>query len=329
MKKTRIGILGYGNLGRGVELAIAQSEDMELIGVFTRRDPQKITTANRDTHIYNVNDILKYKDKIDVLMLCGGSATDFLGKSFEFVRNFNTVDSFDNHAKIPEYFAEVDAVARKNGHISIISSGWDPGLFSLNRLIAESVLPKGKTYTFWGKGLSQGHSDAIRRIEGVTHAVQYTIPIQNKVDSVRKSEDPICAACDMHDRECFVVASPNADKEAIRNKIVNMPNYFAEYNTKVNFISESKFIAEHQGMGHGGFVIRSGKTGADNENNQVYEFSLNLSSNPEFTSSVLVAYARAAHRMATAGEIGARTVFEVQPALLSPCSIEDLRSRIL
>lgn len=329
MKKTRIGILGYGNLGRGVELAIAQNRDMELVGIFTRRDPLKITTANSNTKVYNVKDILNYRDKIDVLMLCGGSATDFMGKSFEYAQNFNTVDSFDNHAKIPEYFAEVDSAARQSGHISVISSGWDPGLFSLNRLIAESVLPEGDTYTFWGKGLSQGHSDALRRIEGVTHAVQYTIPIQSKVDSVRNCESPACAPCDMHDRECFVVVAPNANKDTIRNEIVSMPNYFADYNTTVNFISENEFIEKHQGMGHGGFVIRSGKTGISNETKQVYEFSLNLSSNPEFTSSVLVAYARATHRMAIAGEIGARTVFEVPPALLSPCSIEDLRRRIL
>ena len=329
MAKKRIGIVGYGNLGRGVELSIAQNNDMELIGIFTRRDPQEITTVTFDANVYSIKDIFTYKDRIDVLILCGGSATDLVNQGPKYAESFNTVDSFDNHAKIPDYFAEVDEAAKKSGHLSLISAGWDPGLFSINRLFAESVLPTGKTYTFWGNGLSQGHSDAIRRINGVTHAAQYTIPIQNMIDSVRNCENPVCTACDMHNRECFVVAAANADKEYIRNEIVNMPNYFCDYKTAVNFISEEEFFAKHQGNAHGGFVIRSGNTGLESETKQVYEFSLNLNSNPEFTASVLVAYARAICRMASNGETGARSVFEIAPALLSPYSIEDLRKRIL
>ena len=329
MSRIRIAILGYGNLGRGVELAVAQNEDMELVGIFTRRDPSEIKKAIKESSVYNVKDIMNFKEKVDVLILCGGSASDLLGKSLEYAKHFNTVDSFDNHGKIPEYFKEMDDTAKEHGNLSLISTGWDPGLFSLNRLISQAVLPSGNSYTFWGKGLSQGHSEAVRRVEGVKYGVQYTIPIESKVQSVRNSENPPYSAAAMHKRECYVVAKEGFDKESIRNTIVNMPNYFADYDTTVNFISEEEFLRDHQGMGHGGFVIRSGVTGVDKENSQVYEFSLKLESNPEFTASVIVAYARAVHRMATNGANGAVTVFDIPPALISPVSNEELRKLIL
>ena len=272
---------------------------------------------------------MNFKESIDVAILCGGSATDLLGKSFEYAKHFNTVDSFDNHGKIPQYFEEMDKTAKENGKLSLISTGWDPGLFSLNRMISEAVLPEGNSYTFWGKGLSQGHSDAVRRVDGVKYAVQYTIPIESKVESVRNSENPNSSVTEMHKRVCYVVAKEKYDKKIIENAILSMPNYFADYDTTVNFISEEEFLRDHQGMGHGGFVIRSGVTGTERENNQVYEFSLKLGSNPEFTASVIVAYARAVHRLAQKGDIGAITVFDIPPALISPQSNEELRKLIL
>lgn len=328
MEKIRIGIIGCGNLGRGVEMAVAQNPDMELVGVFTRREPSAVCTVETKK-IFPIKDVPLYKDKIDVMILCGGSATDLKQQSPQFAADFNIVDSFDTHAKIPEHFAAVNNAASESGHVAIISAGWDPGLFSINRLIAEAVLPCGKSYTFWGCGLSQGHSDAVRRVNGVKHAVQYTIPVEEAIARVRAGEKPNFTARDMHKRECWVVAEENADIEAIRREIINMPNYFAEYDTTVNFISEADFMANHNGMPHGGFVVRSGCTGENLASANLIEFSLKLDSNPEFTACAISAYARAAFRMAAKGECGAKTVFDVPPALLSPCSSEELRSRLL
>jgi len=326
MSAIRVGIVGYGNLGRGVEYAISQNPDMELVAVFTRRDPSTVNVAS-NANVYLVDDAEKFQDDIDVMILCGGSATDLPEQGPHFAQWFNTIDSFDTHAKIPEFFETVDAAAQKSGKVSVISVGWDPGLFSLNRLLGESVLPVGTTYTFWGDGLSQGHSDAVRRIEGVKNAVQYTLPIKDAVERVRNGENPELSTREKHARECWVVLEEGADAAKIEQEIVSMPNYFDEYNTTVNFISEEEFKANHTGMPHGGFVIRSGESGANDK--QILEFSLKLDSNPNFTSSVLVAYARAAHRLSKAGEKGAKTVFDIPFGLLSPKSAAELRKELL
>lgn len=325
MSAIRLGILGYGNLGRGVEFAAKNNPDVALKAVFTRRNPQHLKTQG--TPVFSVDEILNHQKNLDVLILCGGSATDLPQQTPHFAQYFNTVDSFDTHAKIPEHFAQVDAAGKKAGTVNIISTGWDPGLFSLNRLYGESFLPSGKTYTFWGKGISQGHSDAIRRIEGVLDARQYTIPIEEALDSVRSGKNPNLSTRQKHLRECFVVAAETADKAAIEKAIVTMPNYFDEYDTVVHFISQETLNAEHAGMPHGGFVLRSGST--SEKINHIIEFSLKLDSNPEFTSSVLVAYARAAHRLAQKGEKGAFTVFDIPPAFLSPKTPEELRKELL
>lgn len=325
MSAIRLGILGYGNLGRGVEFAAKNNPDVALKAVFTRRNPQHLKTQG--TPVFSVDEILNHQKNLDVLILCGGSATDLPQQTPHFAQYFNTVDSFDTHAKIPEHFAQVDAAGKKAGTVNIISTGWDPGLFSLNRLYGESFLPSGKTYTFWGKGISQGHSDAIRRIEGVLDARQYTIPIEEALDSVRSGKNPTLSTREKHLRECFVVAAETADKTAIEKEIVTMPNYFDEYDTVVHFISQETLNAEHAGMPHGGFVLRSGST--SEKINHIIEFSLKLDSNPEFTSSVLVAYARAAHRLAQKGEKGAFTVFDIPPAFLSPKTPEELRKELL
>lgn len=323
----RIGIVGYGNLGRGVELALAQNPDMSLVGVFTRREPDTVKLVSPDIPTYKMDDIEQYQDQIDVLILCGGSKDDLPKQGPELARWFSTVDSFDTHAKIPDYYAAVDAVARDAENTSIIAVGWDPGLFSLNRLAGEIVLPEGDTYTFWGKGLSQGHSDAVRRVEGVKAGVQYTLPVQEAIDSVRKGESPQLSTREKHRRECYVVLEQGASEDAVRNAIVTMPDYFADYDTTVYFITEDQLKAEHSTMPHGGFVIRSGRSGAGS--NQVIEYSLTLASNPEFTSSVLVAYARAAYRLKAKGRYGAKTVFDVAPGLLSPKSAAQLRKELL
>ena len=329
MSKIRVGIVGYGNLGRGTELAIRQTPDMELSCVFTRRDPSSLKILTENVPVYSVNDIELHKNDADVLILCGGSATDLPVQGPQLAELFNTVDSFDTHAKIPEYFETVDAAAKKGGNISIISVGWDPGMFSLNRLYGDCILPEGETYTFWGKGVSQGHSDAIRRIDGVIDARQYTIPIEEAVEAVRSGSNPQLTTRQKHLRECFVVADDCADKERITNEIVNMPNYFADYDTIVNFISAEELKQNHSGLPHGGFVIRSGKTGLNNETSQIVEYSLKLGSNPEFTSSILVAYARAAVKLSREGLNGAKTVFDIAPAYLSPKSNAELRASML
>ncbi len=328
MEKIRIGIVGYGNIGRGVEQAIARNEDMELKAVFTRRDPAAVTVKTESAQVKHFDEMLSMKNEIDVMVLCGGSATDLPVIGPEVAANFNTIDSFDTHAKIPEYFANVDKAAKEGGNVSIISVGWDPGMFSLNRLYAESILVQGSTYTFWGKGVSQGHSDAIRRIKGVKNAIQYTVPMDEAVERVRTGSEPQLTTKDKHLRECYVVAEEGADKAAIEQEIKTMPNYFDEYVTTVTFITEEELKAEHSKMPHGGFVIRSGETGTEGSRH-VIEYSLKLDSNPEFTASVLVAYARAAYRLSKAGESGARSVFEIAPALLSMKTPEQLRKEIL
>ncbi|MBO2942722.1 diaminopimelate dehydrogenase [Paenibacillus sp. F411] len=320
----KIGIVGYGNLGRGVEKAIKQNPDMELTAVFSRRDPNGVASEAKAVHISEVD---QYKDEIDVLILCGGSATDLPEQGPELAGRFHTVDSFDTHAKIPEYFDSVDAAAREGGKVSVISTGWDPGLFSLSRLIAESILPEGNEYTFWGKGVSQGHSDAIRRVEGVKNGVQYTIPKEEALNRVRSGENPELSTREKHLRECYIVAQEGADQAAIEKEIKEMPNYFADYDTVVNFISEEELKANHSAMPHGGTVLRSGLTGENSK--QIIEFGLTLDSNPEFTASVLVAYARAAYRLAQAGDQGAKTVFDIPYGLLSPKSAAQLRKELL
>ena len=325
-KKIRIGIAGYGNLGRGVESAVSRCEDMKLSAVFTRRNPEELQVAS-GTPVYSITDITSHADNIDVMILCGGSKNDLPEQGPELAKLFNTIDSFDTHAKIPDYFEAVDASAKPNGKTAIISVGWDPGLFSINRLFGEAILPEGETYTFWGKGLSQGHSDALRRIDGVRDAVQYTIPVDEVVDRVRRGLQPTLTTREKHTRECFVVLEEGSDKDVVERTIVTMPDYFADYDTTVHFIDEEQLKKDHSAMPHGGFVIRSGKTG--DHNNQVMEFSLALESNPEFTSSVLVAYARAAYRMNRAGDTGAKTVFDVAPGLLSIKSAEELRKHLL
>lgn len=324
----RIGIMGYGNLGRGIECAIKQNDDLELAAVFTRRDPATVSILTEGATVCNVKDVEDWKDKIDVLMLCGGSATDLPVQTPEYAKLFNVVDSFDTHARIPEHFANVDKAAKEYGHIGIISVGWDPGMFSLNRMYANAILPEGKDYTFWGKGVSQGHSDAIRRIEGVKNAIQYTVPIEEAVERVRSGSEPELSTREKHLRECYVVAEEGADKALIEKTIKEMPNYFADYDTTVTFVSEEELKAEHSKMPHGGFVIRTGETGREG-NKHVIEYSLKLDSNPEFTSSVLVAYARAAYRLANNGDCGAKTVFDIAPGLLSMKSAEQLRKEIL
>ena len=324
----KIGIVGYGNLGRGVECAIRQNSDTELYGVFTRRDPATLKTLT-GANVYSMDDILNHKGKVDVLIICGGSATDLPVQTPALAKHFNVIDSFDTHAKIPEHFANVDAAAKEAGKIAMISVGWDPGMFSLNRLYAQSVLPDGKDYTFWGKGVSQGHSDAIRRIAGVVDARQYTIPVDEALTAVRSGANPDLTTRQKHTRECFVVAAEGADKAKIENEIKTMPNYFADYDTTVHFISKEELDRDHAGIPHGGFVIRCGKTGLNGENTHIIEYSLKLDSNPEFTSSVLVAYARAAVRMNSEGMCGCKTVFDVAPAYLSPKSAEELRKNLL
>ena len=326
---TRIGIYGYGNLGRGVEAAINQNDDMELVAVFTRRNPDELVIKNQTAKVCNVKDMADWKDKIDVMILCGGSATDLPEQTPECAKYFNVIDSFDTHAKIPEHFDSVDAAAKESGHIGIISVGWDPGMFSLNRLYANAILTNGKDYTFWGKGVSQGHSDAVRRIKGVKDAKQYTIPVEAALEAVRNGENPDLTTRQKHTRECFVVAEEGADLAQIENDIKTMPNYFSDYDTTVHFISEEELKRDHSGIPHGGFVIRSGKTGWNDENNHVIEYSLKLDSNPEFTSSVLVAYARAAYRMNKEGQSGAKTVFDVAPAYLCAADGAELRKHLL
>lgn len=328
MSKIRIGIVGYGNIGRGVEQAIKRNEDMELAAVFTRRDPASVKVATEGAKVVHMDDMLSMKGDVDVMVLCGGSATDLPVMGPEIAADFNTIDSFDTHAKIPEYFANVDKAAKEGNNISIISVGWDPGMFSLNRLYAESILVQGSTYTFWGKGVSQGHSDAIRRIPGVKNAIQYTVSVDEAVDQVRSGSEPKLTTRDKHTRECYVVAQEGANKAEIENAIKTMPNYFDEYNTTVHFISEEELKRDHSKMPHGGFVIRTGETGEEG-NKHVIEYSLKLDSNPEFTASVLIAYARAAYRLNQKGENGARSVFDIAPALLSIKTPEQLRKEIL
>lgn len=325
----RIGIIGYGNLGRGVECAIRQNEDMELAAVFTRRDPVSVSILTEGAAVCNVSDAPDWKDRIDVMILCGGSATDLPEQTPEYVKYFNVIDSFDTHAKVPEHYAKVDAAAKESSHVGIISVGWDPGLFSLNRLYGNVILPEGSDYTFWGKGVSQGHSDAIRRIEGVKNAKQYTIPVESALEAVRSGSNPEFTTREKHTRECFVVLEEGADAAKVEQEIKTMPNYFADYDTTVHFISEEELLAEHSGIPHGGFVLRSGVTGLNKENKHLVEYRLKLDSNPEFTSSVLVAYARAAHRLAKEGQSGCKTVFDIAPAYLSPKSGEDLRAELL
>ena len=324
----RIGILGYGNLGRGVECAIKHNPDMELVGVFTRRAPESVKILTETAKVYSVDDAEKMKDQIDVMILCGGSATDLPEQTPKYAQWFNVVDSFDTHKRIPEHFANVDKAASESGHVGIISVGWDPGMFSLNRMYANAILTNGKDYTFWGKGVSQGHSDAIRRIEGVKNGIQYTVPIEAAVDQVRSGSEPELTTRQKHLRECYVVAEEGADKAAIEEAIKTMPNYFDEYDTTVTFITEEELKENHSKMPHGGFVIRTGETGCEG-NKHVIEYSLKLDSNPEFTGSVLVAYARAAHRLSQKGESGARSVFDIAPAMLSQMTPEELRAHML
>ncbi|MBV2235560.1 MAG: diaminopimelate dehydrogenase [Sterolibacterium sp.] len=325
--RIRIGIAGYGNLGRGVELALAQAPDMALVGVFTRRDPATLQLHGADVPVHDMARIAEFSEAIDVLILCGGSRTDLPEQGPALAALFNTVDSFDTHARIPEYFAAVDAAALRGQRVSVISVGWDPGLFSLYRLYGEALLPVGATYTFWGKGVSQGHSDALRRVPGVKNAVQYTVPSPAALERVRSGECPQLSTREKHTRDCHVVLEEGADAEAVRQAIINMPDYFVDYDTTVNFISAAELQREHAAMPHGGHVFRSGQTGRQTQ--QALEFTLKLDSNPEFTASVLVAYARAAHRLSLRGETGARSVFDIAPALLSPKSAADLRKELL
>lgn len=328
MDKIRIGIVGYGNIGKGVELAVARNDDMELKAVFTRRNPSGISIATETAAVKHIDDMASMREDIDVMVLCGGSATDLPVMGPEIVKNFNTIDSFDTHARIPEYFGNVDKAAKDGGKVGIISVGWDPGMFSLNRLYAESILVQGSTYTFWGKGVSQGHSDAIRRVEGVKNGIQYTVPVEKAVERVRSGEEPQLTTKEKHLRECYVVPEDGADLKAIEQTIKTMPNYFDDYETTVTFITEEELKENHSKMPHGGFVIRSGETGTEG-NKHIIEYSLKLDSNPEFTASVLVCYARAAYRLSKSGEAGAKTVFDIPPALLSKKTPEQLRAELL
>lgn len=325
----KVGILGYGNLGKGVESAIRQNDDMELSCIITRRDPKSITPATEGVEVYSVEDIEKLQDKIDVLVLCGGSATDLPEQTPEYAKYFNVIDSFDTHARIPEHFANVNRVAKENGHVALISCGWDPGMFSLMRLYGDSVLPEGQDYTFWGKGVSQGHSDAIRRVEGVKNGKQYTIPVEEALEAVRKGENPQLTTRQKHTRECFIVPEEGADLAKIEETIKTMPNYFADYDTTVHFISQEEFDANHAGIPHGGFVFRTGVTGLNKEHKHVIEYSLKLDSNPEFTSSVILSFARAINRLSEEGVSGCKTVFDIAPAYLSPMSGDELRAKML
>ena len=325
----RIGIYGYGNLGRGVECAIRQNPDTELVAVFTRRDPSSVKTVFDGVTVANTADVLDYKGKIDVMILCGGSATDLPTQTPELAAHFNVVDSFDNHANIPAHFAAVDAAATVGGKVALISAGWDPGMFSLNRLYAQVILPQGADYTFWGKGVSQGHSDAVRRIDGVADARQYTIPVETAVEAVRHGEQPELTTRQKHTRECFVVAEEGADLDRIEREIKTMPNYFEPYDTTVHFITAEEMARDHSGIPHGGCVLRSGRTGKDGEHTHVIEYKLTLDSNPEFTSSVLLAYARGVYRLAQAGQTGCKTVLDVPPAMLSALDGETLRRTLL
>ncbi|WP_195416272.1 diaminopimelate dehydrogenase [Enterocloster citroniae] len=325
----RVGILGYGNLGRGVECAVRHNPDMELKAVFTRRDPAGLQILTEGAKVLSAEDAPSMKDEIDVLILCGGSATDLPVQTPQMAEYFNVIDSFDTHANIPQHFDAVDRAARAGGHIGIISVGWDPGMFSLNRLYASAVLPGGRDYTFWGRGVSQGHSDAIRRIHGVKDARQYTIPVEEALTAVRSGSCPELTTRQKHTRECFVVAEEGADLKAIETAIVTMPNYFADYDTTVHFISEEELLRDHAGIPHGGFVIRTGKTGWEDENSHVIEYSLKLDSNPEFTASVIAAYARAAYRLSKEGQTGCRTVFDIAPSYLSAQEEEELRKHLL
>ena len=325
----KIGILGYGNLGKGVECAVKHNPDMELAAVFTRRDKESLNILTPGVKVCSVQEAESMKEEIDVMILCGGSATDLPVQTPQFAKCFNVVDSFDSHARIPEHFEAADAAAKEGGHVGIISVGWDPGMFSLNRLYGNAVLPEGSDYTFWGRGVSQGHSDAIRRVEGVKDARQYTVPVEAALKAVRDGENPELTTRQKHTRECFVVAEEGADLKRIEEEIVTMPNYFADYDTTVRFISEEELMRDHKGIPHGGFVIRTGKTGWENEHSHVIEYSLKLDSNPEFTASVIVAYARAAYRLSKEGAAGCKTVFDIAPAYLSPLSGEELRKHLL
>ena len=325
----KIGILGYGNLGRGVECAIKHNDDEELVAVFTRRDPSTVKILTEGVAVVNVADIENWKDKIDVLIICGGSATDLPEMTPKYAKMFNVIDSFDTHANIPQHFANVDAAAKEGGKIAMISLGWDPGMFSVSRLYANSILNNGQTYTFWGKGVSQGHSDAIRRVPGVKDGKQYTIPVPEALEAVRSGKNPELTTREKHTRECFVVLEEGADPAKVEEAIKTMPNYFADYDTTVHFISEEELKRDHSGIPHGGFVIHSGKTGWNDENTHVIEYSLKLDSNPEFTSSVLVAFARAAVRMSNEGMVGCKTIFDVPPAYLSSLSGEEIRAHLL
>ncbi len=325
----RIGIYGYGNLGRGVECAIMQNSDMELKAVFTRRDPETIKILTPDAKVVNAADVLLYKDEIDVLVICGGSATDLPVMTPELAKSFNVIDSFDTHAKIPEHFKNVDKTSKENGNIALISAGWDPGMFSVNRLMAGAILPEGKDYTFWGRGVSQGHSDAIRRLEGVQDARQYTMPVEEAMESVRNGENPTLTVRQKHTRECFVVAKEGADLEKIENEIKTMPNYFADYDTTVTFISQEELNEKHKGIPHGGSVIRTGVTGKNGENREMIEYKLKLDSNPEFTASVILCYARAIYKMRGRGITGCKTVFDVAPADMTAVSYEELLKTML
>ena len=329
MNKIKIGIVGYGNIGRGEEQSIKRNDDMELTAVFTRRDPATVSIQTESAAVKHFDEMVSMKDEIDVMILCGGSATDLPVIGPEVAASFNTIDSFDTHAKIPEHFEAVDRSAFESGHVAVISVGWDPGMFSLNRLYADAVLPGGKDYTFWGRGVSQGHSDAIRRIPGVRDARQYTIPVESALEAVRSGSQPELTTRQKHTRECFVVAEEGADQDAIREAIVTMPNYFADYDTTVHFISQEELLRDHAGIPHGGFVIRTGTTGMKDEHSHVIEYSLKLDSNPEFTASVLAAYARAAYRMNKEGAKGCKTVFDIAPAYLSPKDGAYLRKHML
>lgn len=325
----RIGILGYGNLGKGVESAVRQNNDAELVAVFTRRNPDDLKINTPSAKVVNVSEIEEWKDKIDVLIICGGSATDLPVQTPKYAKMFNVIDSFDTHANIPEHFENVEKSAKSSGKLAMISVGWDPGMFSLNRLYANAILPDGNDYTFWGRGVSQGHSDAIRRVKGVKDAKQYTVPVESALQSVKNCENPTLTTRQKHTRECYVVLEDGADAKQVEHDIVTMPNYFADYDTTVHFISDEELKRNHSGIPHGGFVLRTGKTGLNKENNHVIEYSLKLDSNPEFTSSVLVAYARALFRMYNEGQTGCRTVFDVPPAYLSPKSNAELLKTML